>query len=185
MLDDLLIVIVGSFHFGEVIFFFCMPYFCYALPPLTAQMNYWLASSTNLLECEEPLVDFTESFVLRGTQAAQHYYARQDGSDVRGWCAHHENNIWVWIHSGCAYFVCEICIAFVICEGPSSTERLLLGILFPRGRSVVVRDYLGMHIFVVFWLYFSNLLFYYFFTNFIYSFFVYRTTISSLRTWPF
>ncbi|WP_298646167.1 glycoside hydrolase family 95 protein [uncultured Proteiniphilum sp.] len=61
---------------------------------INLQMNYWLAQQTNLSDCHIPVIKYTESLVPRGTFTAQHYYCKQDGSPVRGWVIHHENNIW-------------------------------------------------------------------------------------------
>ena len=61
---------------------------------INLQMNYWLAEQTNLADCHLPVIEYTKSLAPRGTFTAQHYYCKQDGSPVRGWAIHHENNIW-------------------------------------------------------------------------------------------
>jgi hypothetical protein len=61
---------------------------------INLQMNYWLAESTNLAECHLPVVEYVKSLVPRGKITANHYYCKPDGSSVRGWVIHHENNIW-------------------------------------------------------------------------------------------
>ena len=61
---------------------------------INLQMNYWLAEPTNLSECHLPVIDYINSLVQRGKIAANHYYCKPDGSTVRGWVIHHENNIW-------------------------------------------------------------------------------------------
>ncbi len=61
---------------------------------INLQMNYWLAETTNLTECHTPLFDYIKTLVPRGTQTAQLYSCKEDGSDVRGWTTYHENNIW-------------------------------------------------------------------------------------------
>ncbi|SFL30443.1 alpha-L-fucosidase 2 [Porphyromonadaceae bacterium KH3CP3RA] len=61
---------------------------------INVQMNYWLAQQTNLSDCHIPVIEYTKSLVPRGRLTAQHYYCKQDGSPVRGWVIHHENNIW-------------------------------------------------------------------------------------------
>ncbi|KAA6351927.1 hypothetical protein EZS27_000724 [termite gut metagenome] len=61
---------------------------------INIQMNYWLTQPTNLSECHIPMIDFINSLVPRGTLTAKHYYCRPDGSEVRGWTTHHENNVW-------------------------------------------------------------------------------------------
>lgn len=61
---------------------------------INLQMNYWLAEQTNLTECHDTVIDYVNSMVEKGKVTAQKYYCQQDGSDVRGWVIHHENNIW-------------------------------------------------------------------------------------------
>lgn len=61
---------------------------------INLQMNYWLAEQTNLTECHTVVIDYINSLVEKGKVTAQKYYCQQDGSDVRGWVIHHENNIW-------------------------------------------------------------------------------------------
>lgn len=61
---------------------------------INLQMNYWLAEQTNLTECHTAVIDYTNSLVEKGKVTAKKYYCQQDGSDVRGWVIHHENNIW-------------------------------------------------------------------------------------------
>ena len=61
---------------------------------INLQMNYWLAETTNLTECHTPLFDYIKTLVPRGTQTAQLYSCKEDGSEVRGWTTYHENNIW-------------------------------------------------------------------------------------------
>lgn len=61
---------------------------------INLQMNYWLAEQTNLTECHTPVINYINSLVEKGKVTAKKYYCRQDGSDVRGWVIHHENNIW-------------------------------------------------------------------------------------------
>ena len=61
---------------------------------INVEMNYWLAEQTNLSECHEPLIQFINGLVPRGTQTAQLYHCTEDGDPVRGWTAYHEVNIW-------------------------------------------------------------------------------------------
>ena len=61
---------------------------------INLQMNYWLAQQTNLSDCHLPVIAYTKSLVPRGRYTASHYYCKPDGSPVRGWVIHHENNIW-------------------------------------------------------------------------------------------
>lgn len=58
------------------------------------QMNYWMAEQTNLPECHIPVIDYIESLVKKGEVAKAKYYCKQDNAKVRGWCIHHENNVW-------------------------------------------------------------------------------------------
>ena len=61
---------------------------------INVQMNYWLAEQTNLADCHWPVIEYTKSLVPRGRYTASYYYCKQDGSPVRGWVIHHENNTW-------------------------------------------------------------------------------------------
>lgn len=61
---------------------------------INLQMNYWLAEQTNLAECHNVVIDYINDMVEKGKETARKYYCKQDGSDVRGWVIHHENNIW-------------------------------------------------------------------------------------------
>jgi hypothetical protein len=61
---------------------------------INLEMNYWLAEPTNLSDCHLPVIDYINSLVPRGKITANHYYCKPDGTQVRGWVIHHENNIW-------------------------------------------------------------------------------------------
>lgn len=54
---------------------------------INLQMNYWPATSTQLLECNTPLVDYILSLVKPGEKTAQAYY------NARGWTASISSNI--------------------------------------------------------------------------------------------
>lgn len=51
-------------------------------------MNYWPANICNLAECEEPLFDLLERVAVNGARTAKDMYG------CRGWCAHHNTDIW-------------------------------------------------------------------------------------------
>lgn len=55
---------------------------------INLQMNYWLAGPTDLIDCEEPLLNYIESLVEPGRKTAKAYF----NSD--GWMAYHASNIW-------------------------------------------------------------------------------------------
>jgi hypothetical protein len=61
---------------------------------INLQMNYWPAEQTNLAECHWPVIEYVKSLVPRGRYTANYYYCKTDGSPVRGWVIHHENNLW-------------------------------------------------------------------------------------------
>jgi hypothetical protein len=61
---------------------------------INVQMNYWLAEQTNLADCHWPVIEYTKSLVPRGRYTTAYNYCKSDGSPVRGWVIHHENNIW-------------------------------------------------------------------------------------------
>ena len=65
---------------------------------INVQMNYWLAEQTNLAESHQPLINYINAQVARGTETAQHYHYTVDAEGnyqpARGWTLYHENNIW-------------------------------------------------------------------------------------------
>ncbi len=61
---------------------------------INLQMNYWPAEQTNLTECHDVLIRYINDMVEKGKVTADKYYCKEDGSDVRGWVIHHENNIY-------------------------------------------------------------------------------------------
>jgi alpha-L-fucosidase 2 len=61
---------------------------------INVQMNYWPAQQTNLAECHQPVIDYTNSLVARGREVAKKYHMTEDGRNVRGWVTYHENNVW-------------------------------------------------------------------------------------------
>ncbi len=56
---------------------------------INTEMNYWLAESTNLSECHEPLLDFIQQLAVNGAVTAATNYGITEG-----WCAHHNTDIW-------------------------------------------------------------------------------------------
>jgi alpha-L-fucosidase 2 len=59
---------------------------------INTQMNYWLAETTNLAECHQPLLDFVRELSVNGAETARVNYG------CRGWAAHHNSDF--WRHSG-------------------------------------------------------------------------------------
>lgn len=55
---------------------------------INAEMNYWPAGPTNLLECHEPLLRMIEELVPSGRKVAERMYG------LPGWTAHHNTTIW-------------------------------------------------------------------------------------------
>ncbi|CCF46724.1 alpha-L-fucosidase [Colletotrichum higginsianum] len=55
---------------------------------INLQMNYWPAGPCNLVECAIPVLDLLERMAERGRKTAQAMYG------CRGWCAHHNTDIW-------------------------------------------------------------------------------------------
>jgi alpha-L-fucosidase 2 len=55
---------------------------------INTQMNYWLAESTNLAECHQPLFDFLQDLSENGQITAAVNYG------ARGWVAHHNADLW-------------------------------------------------------------------------------------------
>ncbi|WP_162458634.1 glycosyl hydrolase family 95 catalytic domain-containing protein [Pseudactinotalea suaedae] len=58
---------------------------------INLEMNYWLAETTGLVECLEPLFALIEAFAERGTEPAERVYGSQ------GWVAHHASDIWAFV----------------------------------------------------------------------------------------
>jgi len=52
------------------------------------QMNYWPAGPTNLLECQEPFIRYTDGLRVPGARTAKAY------SNARGWTCNLSGNIW-------------------------------------------------------------------------------------------
>lgn len=55
---------------------------------INTEMNYWPALTTNLPECQEPLVDAMHELVLSGRETARQHYG------ARGWVLHHNFDLW-------------------------------------------------------------------------------------------
>ena len=55
---------------------------------INLQMNYWPSGPCNLLECQEPLISYTDSLREPGAVTAKAY------SNARGWTANLSGNIW-------------------------------------------------------------------------------------------
>ena len=51
-------------------------------------MNYWHSNIGNLAECEKPLFELLERLAENGSRTARDMYG------CRGWCAHHNTDIW-------------------------------------------------------------------------------------------
>lgn len=57
---------------------------------INLQMNYWMAESTNLVDCLPPLFDFIDGLQRTGTETARRVYG------LPGWAAHHNSDIWAY-----------------------------------------------------------------------------------------
>jgi alpha-L-fucosidase 2 len=55
---------------------------------INLQMNYWPSGPCNLLECQEPLITYTDSLREPGAITAKAY------NNAKGWTAHLSGNIW-------------------------------------------------------------------------------------------
>lgn len=55
---------------------------------INTEMNYWIAGSCNLSECELPLFDLIERMRPDGRETAREMY------HARGFCCHHNTDIW-------------------------------------------------------------------------------------------
>ncbi len=61
---------------------------------INVQMNYWLAETTNLSDCHQPLLDFIPKLVPNGRKTAQAYYG------AKGWVSHVITNPWLFTSPG-------------------------------------------------------------------------------------
>jgi hypothetical protein len=73
---------------------------------INTQMNYWLTMPCNLIEMNEPMINFIDSLVEPGTKTAEAYY------NTRGWIAHRLTNVWGYtspagMDIGGAAWLCE------------------------------------------------------------------------------
>jgi len=55
---------------------------------INAEMNYWPAEVCNLSEMHEPMIRTIQNIAKTGKSTASIYYG------TRGWCAHHNSDIW-------------------------------------------------------------------------------------------
>lgn len=55
---------------------------------INLQMNYWPAGPCNLLECQEPLLDYTNGLIAPGSLTAKAYF------NTGGWMANLGSNLW-------------------------------------------------------------------------------------------
>jgi alpha-L-fucosidase 2 len=55
---------------------------------INTEMNYWPAQTTNLMECEEPLLRLVEDVAETGRKVAERTY------HARGWVLHHNTDLW-------------------------------------------------------------------------------------------
>ncbi|WYZ40945.1 hypothetical protein EsH8_IV_001286 [Colletotrichum jinshuiense] len=67
---------------------FAPPWGCKYTININLQMNYWPAGPCNLVECAVPVLDLLERMAIRGKKTAEAMYG------CRGWCAHHNTDIW-------------------------------------------------------------------------------------------
>ena len=55
---------------------------------INTEMNYWPALVTNLVECQEPLVDAMQDLMQSGRETARQHYG------ASGWVLHHNFDLW-------------------------------------------------------------------------------------------
>ncbi len=55
---------------------------------INTEMNYWCTDIANLSDCFDPLVELVEKLAYNGEKTAKDYYG------CRGFCAHHNTDIW-------------------------------------------------------------------------------------------
>ncbi len=64
------------------------PWNCGYTMNINLEMNYWMAETANLPECQEPLFAMIGELAESGRETARNMYGR------RGWVAHHNTSIW-------------------------------------------------------------------------------------------
>ncbi len=64
------------------------PWGCKCTININTEMNYWLALTAALPECDEPVLRLLEDLSVSGQQTAQTHYG------ARGWVAHHNVDLW-------------------------------------------------------------------------------------------
>ncbi len=86
---------------------------------INLEMNYWLAESTNLSECHDPLLSYIKDLSVNGTKTAKVNY------NLDGWCVHHNSDIWAktspsggenWDPSGAARWSCWVMGGAWLCQ---------------------------------------------------------------------
>jgi alpha-L-fucosidase 2 len=55
---------------------------------INTEMNYWPSYSTNLAECDEPLLSMVQDLAVTGAVTAQKMYR------AKGWVCHHNTDLW-------------------------------------------------------------------------------------------
>jgi len=55
---------------------------------INAEMNYWIAETTNLSECAQPLFGMIKDLSITGRKVAKEHY------NLPGWAFHHNTDIW-------------------------------------------------------------------------------------------
>jgi len=61
---------------------------------INTEMNYWPAEVCNLTDCAEPLFRFIRELSVSGRRPARDLYG------ARGWCLHHNSDLWRYVHTG-------------------------------------------------------------------------------------
>jgi len=61
---------------------------------INTEMNYWPAEPCNLADCAEPLLRFVREIAASGRRPAQKMYG------ARGWCLHHNSDLWRYSYTG-------------------------------------------------------------------------------------
>jgi alpha-L-fucosidase 2 len=55
---------------------------------INTEMNYWPSYSTNMAECDEPLLSMVQDLAITGARTAQKIYR------AKGWVCHHNTDLW-------------------------------------------------------------------------------------------
>lgn len=109
------------------------PWNCDYHANINVQMNYWLAETTNLPECVEPLVNLINAMREPGSKTVKTHYG------TRGWTVHTIHNVWDFTSPGF-----HASWGMFPMAGPWLTQHLWERYAFSGDREALARDWPAM-----------------------------------------